>query len=108
MLRGSRVSYLTTNEVTIHHAIAVLNEALRLENSATSALLSIIVPCTGKITESDTLEFFKISDESFGITTLSLLNSIFAYSDGEDEYRIFPVFDEANRIIEFRLGIPLV
>ena len=84
----------------------MLNEALTLEKTATSALLSLIVPCTGKIIESEKLEYFRIDDQALGMTVLGLLNSIFGFTDGDESYRIFPVFDSNNQITEFRLGIP--
>ena len=100
----NKTTTITYNTVTVSHAVTVLNAAVKLDAQTITNLFNIIVPFKQQLAESDSVESMKIADDIFGVTVLGLINAIFAYSDSESQYRIFPVYDKNMIITEFRLG----
>ena len=94
--------YDAYNSVTIFQAIQMLNEALNLERTAISSMFNMIVPCKGAVINSR-IECIKAGD-TYCTTVLGLFNSIFGFTVNDSTYRIFPIYDNNQQILEFRLG----
>lgn len=97
-------SNILTYSVTPISVISALNTALEIDPLAINTMLSVMVPCSKELAESNYIEAMSISEDVYCTTTLGLLNALLFNSNGIDNCRIFAVYED-SKVVEFRLGM---